>query len=173
MIYIVRHGQTDWNLKGLYQGQTDIELNKTGIKQARELKNELKDVHFDVVYSSPLKRALKTASIIYDGNIIVDERLKERGNGELEGTQKNVSVIDFSDPNDTRFGVESLPLFRKRISDFFDDITMSFRGKNVLVVTHGGVSIYAKCYFYGEPLDGEYSKYIIENTHYLQINNDQ
>lgn len=172
MIYIVRHGQTDWNLKGINQGQTDIGLNETGIEQAEALGNKLKNICFDVVYSSPLKRALKTASIIYNGNIIVDERLLERDNGELEGTNKNKSVVDFSDPNDTRFGIEHLPAFRKRISEFLEEIVIKHRGKNVLIVTHGGVSIYAKCYFDGEPENGDYSQYIIKNSNFLQFDND-
>lgn len=64
MIYIVRHGQTDWNLEGRYQGRTDIDLNETGIKQAEKIRQELKSVKFDKVFSSPLKRAYKTAQII-------------------------------------------------------------------------------------------------------------
>jgi len=172
MIYVVRHGQTDWNLQGIYQGQTDIELNKTGIEQAEDLKDKLKNIKFDVAYSSPLKRALKTAFILHNGTIIVDERIKERGNGKLEGTIKNNNVVNFSDPNDTRFEIESLPEFRKRISDFFDDIKIKYHGKNILVVTHGGVSIYAKCYFEGEPENGDYNQYLLKNTDFLQFRND-
>ena len=87
MIYVVRHGQTDWNLQGRCQGWHDIELNQTGIEQAEKLAKLLADVKFDVCFSSPLKRAVKTAQTIYDGNIILDQRIIERGNGELEGRQ--------------------------------------------------------------------------------------
>ena len=64
MIYIVRHGQTDWNVEGRNQGRTDIELNETGIKQAEEIAKKLEGKKFDMVFSSPLKRAYKTAQII-------------------------------------------------------------------------------------------------------------
>ena len=63
-LYIVRHGQTDWNVRQLRQGRTDIELNETGIEQAMELRDKLKSVKIDVCYASPLKRAMKTAQII-------------------------------------------------------------------------------------------------------------
>lgn len=55
MIYIVRHGQTDWNLEKRYQGRIDIELNGTGIKQAEKLSLKLSNIKFDKVFSSPLK----------------------------------------------------------------------------------------------------------------------
>ena len=101
MIYIVRHGQTDWNKLGKIQGHTDIELNDLGEKQALSIKEKLKDVKFDKVFSSPLKRAFKTAQIIYDGEIVSDNRLKERYNGELEGKTKSEikAFPDFNDPN--------------------------------------------------------------------------
>lgn len=170
MIYIVRHGQTYWNLEGRYQGRIDINLNETGIKQAKKIREELKSVKFDKIFSSPLNRAYKTAQIICNSEITVDDRLIERCNGKLEGKLKSEckDVIDFTDPNERSFGIESLPIFRKRISNFFDDILKKYKGKNILIVTHAGVSIYAKCYFEGEPKDGDYSKYKLKNCDVLK-----
>jgi len=170
MIYIVRHGQTDWNIEGRYQGRIDVELNEAGIKQAERIREELKDIKFDKVFSSPLKRAYKTAQIICNNEIIVDERLTERFNGELEGRLKAECKIlpDFNDPNETRFGIESITMFRKRIYDFFDEITRKYKDKNVLVVTHAGISIYIKCYFEGEPKEDEYSKHKLKNCEILK-----
>ena len=64
MIYIVRHGETDWNILKKLTGQTDIPLNLNGIKQAKEVREKLKNIKFDYVFSSPLKRAYETAKII-------------------------------------------------------------------------------------------------------------
>lgn len=175
MIYIVRHGQTNWNLEGIYQGRIDIELNEKGIDQAKITKGKLDNVKFDKIFSSPLKRAYKTAQIICgeDANIIKDERLIERCNGELEGKLKNecVDAVDFTDPNERRYGIEPLLDFRKRIDDFLDEITKKYPGQNILVATHAGVSIYMKCYFEGEPEDGNYSKYKLKNCEVLTYNN--
>lgn len=90
-IYTVRHGQTEWNKKGLYQGKTDVPLNEEGKKQATLVKEKLKDKKIDLIISSPLKRAKETAEIISDGKIkiITDSLIVERGLGEYEGSPVN------------------------------------------------------------------------------------
>ena len=165
MIYIVRHGQTDYNVEGRYGGRIDVPLNDVGIKQAQDLHKILKDIKFDYVYSSPLQRALQTAKIICNNEIITDARIIERDNGKLEGKLKaEIDVFpDFNDPNETRYNIENIVVFRKRIYDFFEDITKNHSGKNVLVVTHAGVGIYARCFFEGEPEDGNYLNYKLDN----------
>ena len=172
MIYIVRHGQTDYNLEGRYAGRIDVELNEKGIEQANIIKEELKNIHFDIVFSSPLKRALTTASIITDNEIIVDNRIIERSNGKLEGKLKTEinDDIDFNDPNLTKYNIEDINDFRNRIYNFFDEIT-KYKDKNILVVTHAGVGIYARCYFEGEPDNNDYSKYKIKNCEVIKYNN--
>ena len=174
MIYIVRHGQTNDNVIGRYGGRIDTELNEKGLAQAQELHEKLKDISFDLVFSSPLKRACKTAEIICDNEIITDDRIIERDNGELEGKLKSeiTEVVDFNDPNETKFNIENILDFRKRIFDFFKDIKEKYRGKNILVVTHAGVGIYARCFFEGEPQDGNYMSYKLNNCEVLEYNND-
>jgi len=169
MIYLVRHGQTDWNKLGIYQGHTDIELNDIGISQAKEIKQKLKDIKFDFIFASPLKRAYKTAQIIHSGDIIIDQRLIERYNGKLEGKHKNEIVVDFTNPKEQKFDIEPLLSFRKRIYDFWDCILKEYRNKNILVVTHSGVGIYTQCYFKGEPQDNDYTRYMIKNCDVLKI----
>ena len=173
MIYIVRHGQTDWNKVGKIQGHTDIELNDLGEKQALSIKEKLKDVKFDKVFSSPLKRAFKTAQIIYDGEIVTDNRLKERYNGELEGKTKSEikAFPDFNDPDETSYGIESLNNFRNRVKDFIEEILTKYKNKNILIVTHAGVCIYARCYFEGEPKDNRYENYKLKNCEVLTYEN--
>lgn len=174
MIYIVRHGQTNWNKEGRYQGRMDVELNGKGIDQARKTREKLAGIKYDKVFSSPLKRAYKTAQIICDNEIITDERIIERCNGELEGKLKTEvkEEIDFNDPFNTKMGIEPITDFRGRIKDFLDDIVNNYQNKNILVVTHAGVSIYIKCYFEGEPKDGNYNNYKLKNCEFLEYENN-
>lgn len=174
MIYIVRHGQTDWDVEGRYQGRLDIELNAKGVEQAERIKEKLNEVRFDKVFSSPLKRAYNTAQIITSNDIVVDNRIIERCNGELEGKLKSdVKVnIDFNYPDENRMEIENIVNFRERIKSFFEEISEKYKGKNVLVVTHAGISIYARCFFEGEPEDGDYSKLKLKNCEVLEYRNE-
>ena len=86
--YLVRHGETDWNLNGRIQGQSDVPLNATGIRQVSHLAQRLEDIHFDAVYSSDLARTHETAQIITSGRdieIAADPDLREFSFGEWEG----------------------------------------------------------------------------------------
>ncbi len=79
-LYIIRHGETDWNKEKRLQGQSDTQLNEYGIELARITGEALKYVHFDYIFSSPLKRAYKTAELIRMDRpvkIVTDDRLKE------------------------------------------------------------------------------------------------
>ncbi len=87
-IYLVRHGETDWNVERRLQGQTDIALNTTGISQAMRLAEELRHIPFAQAFSSDLSRAFQTASLLVDSrNIPVMKavELRERNAGSLEG----------------------------------------------------------------------------------------
>ena len=168
-IFIVRHGETNYNLEGRYAGRLDISLNETGIKEAYEVKEKLSSIKFDKVYSSPLTRAYETAKIICDNEIIIDNRLIERSNGDLEGKLKSeiTDNINFNDPNESKYNIESITDFRNRINSFLDDITKS-KDQNILVVTHAGVGIYIRCYFEGEPKDSNYRLYKLDNCEVLK-----
>ncbi|MBQ1538156.1 MAG: histidine phosphatase family protein, partial [Ruminococcus sp.] len=67
MLYIMRHGKTDWNSQHKLQGRTDVPLNEEGRKMAQRAAEEYRGVHFDVCYCSPLSRARETAEILLDG----------------------------------------------------------------------------------------------------------
>lgn len=87
-LYFVRHGETDWNLARRVQGHSDIPLNEYGRYLARETAKGLKDVPFDLAYTSPLIRARETAELILEGRdvpIIGHEDIKELGFGICEG----------------------------------------------------------------------------------------
>lgn len=87
-VYLVRHGETDWNKARKLQGQTDIPLNDYGVELAEITAKALKDVKFDYVFSSPLIRAIQTANIIKNNDALenkLDDRLKEIHFGIFEG----------------------------------------------------------------------------------------
>ena len=154
-ILLTRHGQTEWNVLKKVQGRTDIELNETGIQQAKDTARKLQDENIDLIISSPLKRAAKTANIIGETRnipVIFDERIVERGFGEFEGVRpKENEFADLwnYDLNLQEHGVESIQSFFGRVYEFLDDIKEKYNGKKILLVTHGGTSKPVNCYFNG------------------------
>ena len=161
-IYLVRHGQDEDNANGLLNGHRDTPLTQTGIDQANELANKIKESKLDInkVYSSPLQRALKTAKIVCEINSFPDpevlDLLIEREYGVLTGEPKtrifelspNVLVSKtinyFLDPANA----ETFPDLINRASKLLDFIKSKHTESNILLVTHGdfGKMIYAAYY---------------------------
>lgn len=141
--------------------------------QAKEIGEKLKEINFDKVFSSPLKRTIETAKLIIDKKIEVDERLIERFSGNLEGKvrEEYKDIFDFKSKGANKFAVEKLEDFKTRIYDFFKEISQKYHSKNILVLTHGGVSIFAKCFFEGEPKDENYKGYRLRNCEYFKYEN--
>lgn len=143
MIYFVRHGETDYNLKGITQGQLDIPLNQTGIEQARKVAQKLKNYKIDMIYCSPLVRAKKTAEIINEFHgveIVFDNRLKEFYAGAKQGTidlnwDKKHKAEYLHEPE--KYNAEPYQKFYDRVVDVLKEIRDL--NKNVLIVSHGGV----------------------------------
>ena len=144
-IWFVRHAQSEYNKKHLFTGWHDPDLTEKGVYAARELKNDLSSVDFDYVFSSPLKRAAETASLIVDGRyeIKYDDRLKERSYGDWSGLNKSEIKEQVGEklflsarrgwstkpPNG-----ESLEDVSNRVSSFLEILPLS---GNLLVVSHG------------------------------------
>jgi 2,3-bisphosphoglycerate-dependent phosphoglycerate mutase len=87
-LWVVRHGQTDWNLEHRIQGWTDVPLNHVGQIQAKKLGRHLEGIPFVALYTSDLERAHTTATILHQHTgvpIVVDRRLREKRFGTLEG----------------------------------------------------------------------------------------
>ena len=87
-VYIVRHGQTDSNLAGVYNYLNE-DINENGIEQAKNLSEKIKDLDYELIYCSPLKRAMHTANIIniHNKTMLFDDRLQERNPGALSGKE--------------------------------------------------------------------------------------
>lgn len=168
-IYVVRHGQTEWNVAGKCQGKKDIELNEMGKKQAEETAKVLKNEEIDLIISSPLKRAKETAEIIKGSrpiDIVVDERISERDFGEFEGMTKadfdSDEIWDY-EKNKKYEKAENVQELFDRVSSFLNDIKENKSDKNILIVTHGGIGIPINWYFNGTPKAGETQKYSMKN----------
>lgn len=141
-LYIVRHGQTNWNKKKLLQGTTDIELNEEGIKQVSELSNKLDLNKIDICFSSPLKRARQTANILTKNKvaIIYDNMLIERSFGDYEGKKINFDLITLQwdlKLNDNSHNIESIKDCLLRAKKFIDKIKEEYPDKTILLVSHG------------------------------------
>ena len=157
-IYVVRHGQTDWNLQKRAQGRKDIMLNENGIEQARNLKESLNGIKFGKVISSPLKRAKETAEILAPGSVIEDNRIIERDFGEFEG----LSAKEFDNDgfwsykkNCTYKSAENIRDVFNRVYNFLDELENEHKDEDVLVVTHGGILVVINTYFNGIPEDDD------------------
>lgn len=143
MIYFIRHGETDFNKQKKIQGHLDIPLNATGIAQAEKARDELEKIQFDVIYSSPLSRAKKTAEIINEKQnamIVFDDRLKEKHCGKVEGEcYKDWTEEMFRQFHEMPeiFFAEPIMHFCARVGEVLKEIENL--DKNVLIVSHGGV----------------------------------
>jgi broad specificity phosphatase PhoE len=147
-IILARHGETDWNREGRWQGHSNTSLNELGREQAQRLADELAG-KVDVVYSSDLARARETAEIIAEHlglEVEVDSRLRERGFGSWEGlTHPEVEERDGEALARWRAGdgygahdAEPHEAFAERIRGVLDDVLERHPGERVLVITHGG-----------------------------------
>ena len=152
-MYIIRHGQTPWNARKCLQGRSDVDLNENGIYLAELTGKALRDVTFDMAFTSPLIRAKHTAQCILAGRkvpIIEDERLIEISFGIYEGccyAEENRQVPQqwienfFRAPQDyvAAPGGESLDDVEKRTRNFMEDICSrkELQDKTILVSTHG------------------------------------
>lgn len=146
-LLLTRHGETDWNVEGRWQGHSDTPLNERGRGQARELATELDRV--DVIYASDLARARETAEIAGGRlcvQVRVDPRLRERHFGAWEGLTSADIEQQFEDhhrrwKSGEGFGAddaEPFDAFAARIHSFLMDVLARHPEEHVLVVAHGG-----------------------------------
>ncbi len=149
MLYIMRHGETDWNLENKIQGQSDVPLNDAGRTQAYEMSKKLSRFNPEYIISSDLSRAAETAQIIGDNlnlRVKYDTRLREYNFGILTGlTRAELSpqTVELFFMNPTKFDAEPLCDAFARVGDFLK--TYDYNPHSA-VVTHGGVINFMLCY---------------------------
>ncbi|CAI8211643.1 MAG: 2,3-bisphosphoglycerate-dependent phosphoglycerate mutase [Methanobacteriota archaeon] len=155
LLILIRHGQSIWNAANLFTGWENVELSEKGILEAKKAGNQLSEINFDLVFTSDLIRAQKTAEIILEENTksenvntIKDFRLNERHYGDLQGMNKDDARKEFGEeqvhiwrrsydmppPNG-----ESLKMTAERTLPYFDEMIIPElkEGKNILIAAHG------------------------------------
>lgn len=173
-VYLVRHGESEANIKGLFSGITDTPLSKKGIDQANEVSKKLSDIKFDKIYSSPLYRAIDTAKNITKYNktdieIVNDfiemnfglfeglsyKQIEEKYPEIFEKWQMNTSIFTFPEGENTKE-------FFDRVQKKYKEIIMNNKVDKILIVAHSGV---LRCILSSEisERNDHYWKYKIEN----------
>lgn len=166
MLYIMRHGKTDWNELHKLQGRTDIPLNEDGRRMARAAHDEYMDIHFDLCFSSPLKRAKETARILFQGRNVpvkTDDRLMEMSFGEYEGSENYFQIPEcpisvlFKDPasyTESVGGAETFEELFARAESFLSGAVLPDvnKGKDILIVGHGALNSTIICLIKQLPL---------------------
>jgi broad specificity phosphatase PhoE len=180
-LWLVRHGQTDWNTEGRWQGQANPPLNAMGREQARVLVDELNGVEFDAIYSSDLQRAMETARLIAEEKgltVQVDSRLREISLGKWEGmlgieiaqryptlwAERETSPLDSHPP-----GGESVAELAQRVIPAISEISEKHLRSSVLVVSHGLALAVFLCHIHGLPMEKVFEQ-IPKNAHPIIVN---
>jgi broad specificity phosphatase PhoE len=167
-LLLIRHGQTNWNIEGRYQGQADPPLNGAGVAQAEDLAEALAEVPLAAVYASDLRRALDTARIIAERlgvPLYVRRGLREISQGVWEGMLVDDIVSNFTELWSTRHhdpagarppGGESVAEVAERVWATLDEISRAHPDVTVAVVSHGLALATVLCEVQRQPLTHVY-----------------
>ncbi len=175
-VILVRHGETDYNRQGRYQGFLDIPLNENGLEQARMLAESLKDTHIDVFIASPLQRAYITTKMVADmhGKPIAytDARLKEINYGDWAGAYKADLAEDYPKQYKkwiekpwkvTMSNGEGLKDIQRRYREALDDAVERYPGKVIFIGAHSVGNAALLCELFDVGLD-HYNSIRQDNT---------
>ncbi len=182
-LVLIRHGQTDWNVEGRWQGQADVPLNAHGLEQAQAIAKKVASSELQAIYSSDLQRARRTAeelSKLTGLEVRLDARLREIHQGEWQGMlvgeiqsrykeaflmrQKNPLTV--SPP-----GGETVKQVKERVLSAIQDILHCYPHGRVAVVSHGFALAVMRVHFLGKPIDQVW-KMIPENDEVLELEVD-
>lgn len=182
MLYIMRHGKTEWNAKHKLQGRTDIPLSNEGRTMAEKASKEYESIHFDICFCSPLIRAKETAEIVLKGRdvpIVTDNRLLEMCFGVYEGVENSFQIpncpinVLFKAPEDYKTPVEGAESFEdlySRTGEFLREVIAPRleRGEDILIVGHGAMNSSIICQIKNIPIEKFWSTGI-ENCKIIRL----
>lgn len=172
-VYLVRHGQTEWNKKLTFRGRIDIPLNEIGHREAEAISEALKDKNIEVIYTSPLTRSIETAKPIaklFHLEIVPIQGLVDISYGDWEGLTFNEVKKRYSDqykkwekrPDLVRFpNGETLNEVRDRSFRAFKNIVKENPGKSILIIPHRVINKVLLCAILG-----------LSNSHFWEIKQD-
>ncbi|WPC39925.1 histidine phosphatase family protein [Clostridium sp. JS66] len=183
-VFLIRHGQTDWNLKEKIQGSCDTELNDTGIKQAEELSNKLLEgkYKFSKIYSSPQRRAIRTAKILSQAtnvDYIPIKGLEEINFGEWEGLTWTEVKERYPEEYEKWFMERryTKPPKAESYQDMLDRVLTEIHKiinkncDNVVIVTHSAIIMCLQCCINNTPFH-EMMKFKTDNASIIEIDSD-
>lgn len=161
-VIFLRHGETDWNDSGRYQGHLDIPLNERGRRQAQLAAEALKSFELDAVYSSDLVRAMEVAEVVSSAchiSVVPERGLRERNMGVYQGlTHREILLRPDVKPGDDHRTFleipcgESAPIFLTRAVETVEGLAAKHPGGRILLVTHGGFIHYFVRHALGLPV---------------------
>ncbi len=180
-LYIVRHGEIDFNIEERYAGSVDVELNNKGLEQTYNVAKEVSKLNIDLIITSPFKRCKDMANIIHkiiNKPIIVITEFRERSVGVFEGLTreeaknkypklwaKNITRIY----DDTPTGGETIREVENRVFAGLEKIKEEYDNKNILIITHAFVGkIIHK--FFNHISEEEFFKYKLDNANIKEYN---
>jgi len=177
-VFLVRHGESEWNLEGRLQGQTsNIPLTALGREQAHHTAAQLANSGAQIIVSSDLLRAVETARIIARNLSIplqLESDLREQSLGIFEGrlaieAHREINDTDWFDPKWRPAGGESLEDVYIRLERLFRKLQQELPGGQVIVVTHGDAARIALVLLRGENLEGV-TRAVLKNGEYIKLN---
>lgn len=176
-LILIRHGETTGNEQGLYQGAMDLSLSEKGIMQCLEVKEKLKGFKIDKVYSSPLKRAMESANIIFEEPSIEKiEQFREINFGLWEGRNYKQISIDYKKQYQEFLGAykcftfpegESFENFYLRVSNGINRLCEVSKDETIAIVAHGGTIRAILCELLSFGVDGFYKINIFHGCYSL------
>lgn len=174
-ISVIRHGETDYNKDGKYLGRMDVPLNSVGIAQAKQLAKKASGLNIEIIYYSPLKRAIGTAEFIKSGHncqIVIDNHFIERSVGVYEGLTKEEAKNKYPNlykRNITRIFNEAPPDGEtineviERVFSGLDEMKKQNKFFNVMIITHGFIAKAINKYFNPKITEQEFFNFILKN----------
>jgi len=181
-LYVIRHGETDFNKEGRYLGRSSVSLNSTGIVQARKLAQGVEELGIEVIYVSPSNRTLETANIINenkDYKIINNPAFVERAMGVYEGKTKEEAKKEFPNlykQNITRvfdkapLKGETIKEVEERVFKGLDEIKKQKEYSKVMIVTHAFIAKVINKYFNPNISEEDFFNSFLGNAEIVKYN---